>query len=60
MRLSWILIVISVAQQQSACLGSGRLPIWWWDPGIPLSDRLLQMIVMMIDRDVTMIDMLDF
>ena len=53
-------IVISVVQQQVVGLGSGRLPIWWWDPGIPLSDRLLQMIVMMIDRDVTMIDMLDF
>jgi hypothetical protein len=43
MRLDWIPIVISVAQQQSTGLGSGGIPIWWWDPGIHLSDRLLQM-----------------
>jgi hypothetical protein len=57
MRLDWIPIVISVAQQQSAGLGSGGLPILWWDLGIHLSDRLLQM-VMMIDRVVTVIGLL--
>jgi len=57
MRLVWIPIVISVAQHQSTCLGSGRLPIWWWDSGIHQSDRLLQM---MIDRVVTVILLLYF
>jgi hypothetical protein len=37
MRLDWIPIVISVAQQQSTGLGSGGLPILWWDPGIHLN-----------------------
>ena len=60
MRLVWIPIVISVLQQQSAGLGSGRLPIWWWDSGIHLSDRLLQMMMMMIDRVVTVIGLLGF
>jgi hypothetical protein len=33
----------------STGIGSGGLPIWWWDPGIHRSDRLLQM-MRMIDR----------
>jgi hypothetical protein len=60
MRIVWIPIVISVAQQQSLGLCSGRLPIWWWDPGIHLSDILLQMMIMMIDKVVTVIGLLDF
>jgi hypothetical protein len=35
-------------------IGSGGLPIWWWDPGIHWSDRLLQM-MRMIDRVVSVI-----
>jgi hypothetical protein len=38
----------------SAGIGSGGLPIWWWDPGIHQSDRLLQM-MRMIDRVMSVI-----
>jgi len=38
-------------------LGSDGFPMLWWDPRIHLSDRLLQM-VMMIDRFVTVIVLL--
>jgi hypothetical protein len=60
MRLGWISIVISVAQQQSAGLGSGRIPICWWDTIIHMSDILLQMMMMVIDRVVMVIGLLDF
>jgi hypothetical protein len=59
MRLGWIPIVISVAQQQLAGFGSSGLPIWWWDLGIHMSDRLLQ-VMMMIDRVMTVIGLLYF
>jgi hypothetical protein len=48
---TWIILtpmITSMAQQQLAGIGSGGLPIWWWDPGIHLSDRLIQM--MMSDK----------
>jgi hypothetical protein len=35
-------------------IGSGGLPIWWWDPGIHRSDRLLQM-MRMIDKVMSVI-----
>jgi hypothetical protein len=35
-------------------IGSGGLPIWWWDPDIHQSDRLLQM-MRMIDKVVSVI-----
>jgi hypothetical protein len=38
----------------SAGIGSGGLPIWWWDPGIHRSDRLLQMMGL-IDRVMSVI-----
>jgi hypothetical protein len=38
----------------SAGIGSDGLPIWWWDPGIHRSDRLLQM-MRVIDKVVTVI-----
>jgi hypothetical protein len=50
------LIFTSITQQQLAGIGSGGLPIWWWDLGIHLSDRLILM--MMIDRAVTVIGLL--
>ena len=28
-------------------IGSGKIPIWWMDPGIPWSDRLSQATMMM-------------
>jgi len=37
-----------------AGLGSDGLPVWWWDPGIHRSDRLLQM-MRVIDRVVLVI-----
>jgi hypothetical protein len=38
----------------SVGIGSGGLPIWWWDPDIHRSDRLLQM-MRMIDRFMSVI-----
>jgi hypothetical protein len=35
-------------------IGSGGLPIWWWDPDIHQSDRLLQM-MRMIDKVMSVI-----
>ena len=52
-------MIISMAQQQFVGVGFGVLPIWWWDSGIHRSDGLLQ-VVEMIDRVVTMIDLLYF
>jgi hypothetical protein len=40
-------------------IGSGRIPTWWWDPGIHLSDRLHQM-TMKINKVVTVIGLLYF
>jgi hypothetical protein len=40
----------------SAGIGSDGLPIWWWDPGIHQSDRLLQT-MMMTDRAEAVIDL---
>jgi hypothetical protein len=51
------LMVTSMVQQQLAGIRSGGLPIWWWDLGIHLSDRLIQM---MVDRVVTVIGLLYF
>jgi hypothetical protein len=51
------LMVTSMVQQQLAGIRSGGLPIWWWDPRIHLSDRLIQM---MVDRAVTVIGLLYF
>jgi hypothetical protein len=39
-------------------IGSGGTPIWWWEPRIHLSDRLIQM--MMNDNAVTGISLLYF
>jgi hypothetical protein len=41
----------------SVGIGSDGLPIWWWDPGIHRSDRLLQM-MRVIDRVVTVIGLI--
>jgi hypothetical protein len=53
---TWIILnmmVTSMAQKQLASIQSGGFPIWWWDPWIHLSDRLIQM-MMMIDIAMTM------
>jgi hypothetical protein len=54
--LDWVISVQEEIQtlldqfiEISTGIGSGRLPIWRWDPGIHRSDRLLQM-MRMIDR----------
>jgi hypothetical protein len=60
MRLIWIPIVISVSQQQLAGLGSGGIPIWWWDLSIHLSDILLQMMMMRIDIVMNVMGLLYF
>jgi hypothetical protein len=42
-------MVTSMAQQQLEGIGSSGIPIWWWNPRIHLSDRLIQMMMMMIN-----------
>jgi hypothetical protein len=44
--LIWTPMVIGGAQQQSAGIGSGGLPMWRWDPGIHPSDGLSWMRLM--------------
>ncbi len=41
---TWLILtsmVISMAQKKLAGIGSRGIPIWWWDLGIHLSDRLI-------------------
>jgi hypothetical protein len=63
--LDWVISTQSTQEEIQALLdqftegsttviGSGGLPIWWWDPDIHWSDRLLQM-MRMIDRVVSVI-----
>jgi hypothetical protein len=47
------LMITSMEQKQLEGIGSGALPIWWWNLGIHLSDRLIEM--MMSDIVVTTI-----
>jgi hypothetical protein len=54
-------MVTNMAPQQLAGIGSGGIPIWWWDPRIYLSDRLIQMrMMMMINRAVVVIGLFYF
>ena len=45
-------------KKQLTCIGSGGLPIWWWDLKIHLSDRLIH--IMMIDRAMETITVIYF
>jgi hypothetical protein len=53
------LILSPMEPRKLVGIGSGGLLIWWWDLEIHLSERLIQM-MMMIEKVVTMIGLLYF
>jgi hypothetical protein len=60
---TWLILtpmVTGMVQQQLAGIGNSGLPVWWWDMGIQLSDRLIQTTTMMIEISMIVSGLLYF